>query len=141
MRTHFFAGLLLAGLVLAPAGARAADPAPQSTISEPPKFDITLKPTDVDPKLFRIERAGPGRDFINHAAIYLRFIPVKEGTKIFPVFIQEKNYLSCPKSDKKWLLNDVKQVDQDKRRGIKMYGFFFDRPECDDPTYHLSPVT
>lgn len=142
MRTHIaFTGLLFGALVLTPAGVRAADPAPQSVAPETPKFDMTLKQSDVDTKLYRIERAGPARDFINHAAIYIRFIPVKEGGKVFPVFIQERNYLTCPKNDKRWLLNDVKQVDADRRRGIKMFGFFFDRPECDDPTFHFSPVT
>jgi hypothetical protein len=133
---------LLVGLAFAPGVAGAADPVttPAPT-PQKPKFDITLEDDGALKSLVKIERTGPARDFINNTAIYLRFIPVKQGDKVHPVFIQDRNYLTCPKSDKKYPLNDVKQIDNDKRRGIKMYGFFFQRPECDDPTFHMSAVS
>lgn len=86
-----------------------------------------------------VEKPTEARDFVNHIAIYLRIIPAK-GNRVFPVFIDTHNYLKCPDSDERWILNRVAQVAHDRRRGVKVLGFFFDKPSCDRPHYHMEAV-
>ena len=120
--------LLLAGalLVLAPRAASA--------------FDIDYEPPKELAKVVKIERTGPGEDFGDHVALYLRFIPLK-GTRAFPVFINTHNYLTCPdEKDKKWLVNNIAEADLYKRTGVRLLAFFFDKPACDKPTYHMEAV-
>jgi hypothetical protein len=129
IRRHWKTALLATALVLP--GARFAAAA---------DFDLNIILDDDTKKLVDVEHAMlKGRDFINHVGIYLRFIP--KGKEQFPVFIDTQNYLSCPDiKDKKWMVNDVKQVQADERTGIKSYAFFFDKPECDNPVFHLDAV-
>jgi hypothetical protein len=35
----------------------------------------------------------------------------------------------------------VSRVDFDKGTGIAIYAFFFSRPECDNPTFHMEAIT
>ncbi len=119
--------LTLAALALSAAAAQAA-------------FDMEY---DFDPaaaKYMKIEKPTPARDFANKVAAYLRLVPAEGKTRVFPVFINSQNYLTCPDTDTRWTLVDVKQVSHERRRGIKVLGFFFDRPTCDKPTFHMKPV-
>ncbi|OQY67296.1 MAG: hypothetical protein B6D46_07360 [Polyangiaceae bacterium UTPRO1] len=119
---------LLAALALAPASARA-------------EFDFTVTQLPTSSQYIRMERTGPARDFIQRAAIYLRYVPVK-ANRVYPAFINTHNYLTCPdKPEKKWYLESVSRVDFDKASGIAVYGFFFSRPECDDATFHMEAIT
>ena len=103
-------------------------------------FDLNLVTDEATKKRVDIENAmKQGRDFINHVGIYLRFIP--KGEEAFPVFIDTQNYLTCPDvKDKKWNVNDIKQVHIDVRSGVKVYAFFFDKPTCDAPVFHMKAV-
>jgi hypothetical protein len=123
------ARLLVAALIaLTPALAHAA-------------FDFTVDVAKTSSKLIKMERTGPAKDFIQRAAIYLRYIPAK-GNRVHPAFINTHNYLTCPdKPDKKWHVEGVSRVDFDKSSGIAIYGFFFSRPECDDATFHMEAIT
>jgi len=104
-------------------------------------FDMTVEIAPASSKAIKMERTGPARDFIQRAAIYLRYIPAK-GNRVFPAFINTHNYLSCAdKPDKKWVLENVSRVDFDKSTGIGIYGFFFTRPECDNPTFRMEAIT
>ena len=102
-------------------------------------FDLKL---DVDPgtsNRVKIENAmTQGRDFINHVGIYLRFVP--KDTEPFPVFIDTENYLSCEGSDEKLEVNDIKEVHTHETTGIKVYAFFFDKPSCTEPVFHVKAV-
>lgn len=119
-------GLLLAILLLSAAPAAA--------------FDIDLKLSNDVSKHMSIEKPTPARNFVERVASYLRIIP-KQGNRVFPVFINTHNYLTCPGDEtKKWVLNDVKQVAFDRRSGITVLGFFFDTPDCDNPTFHMEPI-
>ncbi len=121
-------GLVLATLLLA-AAAPAATP-----------FDIDLDVTNDAPKYMQIEKPTAGRAFVGHVVSYVRIIP-KVGKPIYPAFITTHNYLTCPdKKDKKWNVTDVKQVSFDRRSGVEIIGFFFDTPECQNPTFHLEPI-
>jgi len=102
-------------------------------------FEIEYKVPPETAKKIQIERTGPGEDLGDHVALYLRFIPVKSN-RVYPAFINTHNYLTCPDKEKKWLLNNVAEVDHHKRSGIKVLGLFFDKPECDNPTYHMETV-
>jgi hypothetical protein len=103
-------------------------------------FDIDYQAPKDMAKIIQVERTGPAEDFGDHVVLYLRFIPVK-GNRVFPAFINTHNYLTCPDAkDKKWLVNNVAEVDFHKRSGVKILGFFFDKPTCDNPTYHLETV-
>jgi hypothetical protein len=104
-------------------------------------FDLSLDIDAETTKHVTIEKAmTQGRDFINHVGIYLRFVP-KKGTEQFPVFIDTENYLSCPDvKDQTWPVNDVKEVHAHDRSGVKVYAFFFDKPTCDTPVFHMKAV-
>ena len=92
-------------------------------------------------KLIKMERTGPAKDFVQRAAIYLRYIPAK-GDRVHPAFINTHNYLTCAeKADKKWVVEGVSRVDFDKSSGIAIYAFFFTRPECEAPVFHMEAVT
>ncbi len=105
------------------------------------EFDMSVDVAKTSSKVLKMERTGPARDFIQRAAIYLRYVPVK-GTRVHPAFINTHNYLTCPdKPDKKWVVEGVSRVDFDKASGIAVYGFFFSRPECDDATFHMEAIT
>ena len=71
----------------------------------------------------------------------VRFIPTDGKGRPFPVFINTHNYLVCPDSDKKYFLNDVKEVNADRRSGVRVFGFFFAKPPCDKATQHLEAIT
>lgn len=120
---------LIAALVaLAPALARA-------------EFDVTVDIAKTSSKMIKMERTGPAKDFVQRAAVYLRYLPTK-GNRAHPAFINTHNYLSCPnKPDKKWYVEGVSRVDFDKGTGIGIYAFFFTRPECDDATFHMEAIT
>jgi hypothetical protein len=121
-------GLIAATLALTPALAHA-------------DFDMTVEVAPTSSKAIKMERTGPARDFVQRAAIYLRYIPVK-GNRAHPAFINTHNYLTCPdKADKKWPVEGVSRVDFDKSSGIAIYAFFFSRPECDNATFHMEAVT
>ena len=121
-------GLFAALLALTPTLARA-------------DFDIAVDIAKTSSKSIKMERTGVAKDFIQRAAIYLRYIPVK-ANRVYPAFINTHNYLSCPgKGDKKWPLENASRVDYDKASGIAIYAFFFTRPECDDPTFHMEAIT
>lgn len=121
--------LLLAPIALA---ALAAQPALAA-------FDAELKVDEQTTKSMGVEKPTPARDFVQNAAVYIRILP-KKGNRVFPVFINTKNYLTCPDTEQRWLVNDVKQVSYDRRSGVKVLGFFFNRPTCDNPTFHMSGV-
>jgi len=104
-------------------------------------FDMAVDVTKTSSKAIKMERTGPARDFIQRAAIYLRYIPAT-GNRVHPAFINTHNYLTCPdKPDKKWYVESVSRVDFDKGTGIAVYGFFFSRPECDNATFHMEAIT
>ncbi|MBI3770614.1 MAG: hypothetical protein HY271_19260 [Deltaproteobacteria bacterium] len=120
-------GLLLATLLLSAAPVAAFD------------IDYTItNPNDVS-KYMTIEKPTAGRDFVEKVASYVRFVP-KGDRRLFPVFINTHNYLTCPDSEKKWRVNEVKQVSYDRRRGVVMLVFFFDKPACTTPTFYLEPI-
>lgn len=105
-------------------------------------YDMTVETAKTSSTVFKMERTGPARDFVQRTAIYLRYVPNKLGTRVHPAFINTHNYLTCPdKGDKKWPLEGVSRVDFDKGSGIAVYGFFFSRPECDNATYHMEAIT
>ena len=121
-------GLLAALVTLAPTLARA-------------EFDMTVDIAKTSSTAIKMERTGPAKDFVQRAAIYLRYIPVK-GNRAHPAFINTHNYLTCPdKGDKRWYVEGVSRVDFDKGTGIAIYAFFFSRPECDNATFHMEAVT
>ena len=121
-------GLIAALFALVPTPARA-------------EFDMTVETAKTSSKAIKMERTGPAKDFVQRAAIYLRYIPVK-GTRAHPAFINTHNYLTCPdKGDKHWPVESVSRVDFDKGTGIAIYGFFFSRPECDNATFHMEAIT
>ncbi|MCC6763632.1 MAG: hypothetical protein IT293_03135 [Deltaproteobacteria bacterium] len=129
MRTLRLLGMLTLLTALAPAPARA-------------EFDFTVEVLPSSSKAIRMERTGPARDFVQRAAVYLRYVPLKSGQRVFPAFINTHNYLTCAdKPEKKWYLENVSRVDYDKGTGIAVYGFFFSRPECDGPVFHMEAVT
>ncbi len=104
-------------------------------------FDMAVDVAKTSSKAIKMERTGPARDFIQRAAIYLRYIPAT-GNRAHPAFINTHNYLTCPdKPDKKWYVEGVSRVDFDKGSGIAVYGFFFSRPECDNATFHMEAIT
>ncbi len=118
-----------------------ASPQPSPAAGAASKFDMTVVVADSSTKLIKMERTGPARDFIQRAAVYLRYVPLKEKTRVHPAFINMHNYLTCPdKGDKKWYLEGVSRVDFDKASGVGIYGFFFSRPECDDPTFKMEAI-
>ncbi len=120
-------GLLVAAVLLTAMPARA-------------DFDIDLKvDTRYAPGL-RTEKPTKGRNFGEHVASYIRVMPPAGKKRAFPAFISTHNYLTCPNSDKKTPVGDVKQVSYDRRSGTKVLGFFFDPPGCDAPTFHMEPV-
>ena len=45
------------------------------------------------------------------------------------------------KADKKWVVESVSRVDFDKASGISIYAFFFSRPECEAPVFHMEAIT
>jgi len=102
-------------------------------------FDIDLK---VDSKYapgLKVEKPTRGRHFGEHVVSYVRTVPAK-GSRDFPAFISTHNYLTCPGSDTRTPLGEVKQVSYERRSGMKVLGFFFDPPGCDLPTFHMEPV-
>ena len=104
------------------------------------EFDMTVDVAKTSSKAFKLERTGPAKDFVQRAAIYLRYIPNKG--RVFPAWINTHNYLTCPdKPDKKWHVEGVSRVDFDKGSGIAIYAFFFSRPECDNATFHMETIT
>jgi hypothetical protein len=137
-------------LMLAATHAVAADPAspetkpaaPAAKKQEPkkPTFDVDLKVVDASSKDVKFEKPAPPRDFIDRIGIYLRAVPTK-GNKAFPVFVSTRNYLVCPDNPKKYYLNDVKQANFDKRSGVRILGFFFDKPPCEKATQYLEATT
>jgi hypothetical protein len=127
MRTrNWTIGFTLAALLVAAPPALAA-------------FDITLEVAPGADKRMKIEKPTPGRDFVENVASYIRIIP-KEGNRVFPAFITTHNYLTCPDTNQRWNLVDVKQVSAERRSGTKVLGFFFKRPACDNPTFHMEPI-
>jgi len=110
--------------------------APTQALAE---FDMELVVAPTSSKLMKIEKPTPARDFQQHVAAYLRVVPVK-GNRVFPVFVDTHNYLTCPDSEKRWNLRRVSRVNFDKPTGATIYGFFFPRPDCDRPTFHLEGV-
>lgn len=104
-------------------------------------FDMAVTIAPTSSKAIKMERTGPARDFVQRAAIYLRYIPAT-GNRVHPAFINTHNYLTCPdKGDKKWYVEGVSRVDFEKGSGIAVYGFFFSRPECDNATFHMEAIT
>lgn len=165
MHTHAWKlGLLAALVAVLPAAALAQDPstaadgikaapppvpeqaAPGADASAPAApakspFDMTVVVADTSSKAIKMERTGPAKDFIQRAAVYLRYLPVLPKQRVHPAFITTHNYLTCPdKADKKWPLEAVSRVDFDKGSAIAVYGFFFSRPECDNPTFHMEAI-
>ena len=119
----------------AQAAKSAAAPAEKSA------FDMNVEVADSSTKAITLERTGPARDFIQRAAIYLRYMPVTKGERNHPAWINTHNYLTCPdKGDKRWMLEGVSRVDFDKSSAVAVYGFFFSRPECDTPTFHMEAI-
>lgn len=104
------------------------------------EFDMTVDIAKTSSKAFKMERTGPAKDFVQRAAIYLRYIPNKG--RVYPAWINTHNYLTCAdKPDKKWFVEGVSRVDFDKASGIGIYAFFFSRPECDNATFHMEAIT
>jgi hypothetical protein len=121
-------GLIAAIVALVPTLARA-------------EFDMTVEIAPTSSKALKMERTGPAKDFIQRAAVYLRYLPVK-GNRVHPAFINTHNYLTCAdKGDKRWPVEGVSRVDFDKGTGIASSAFFFSRPECDNPTFHMEAIT
>lgn len=127
MRTYpWKSAVLVAALAFCPALALA-------------EFDMELAMAPTSSDLIKIEKPAPARDFQQHVASYLRVLPAK-GNRVFPVFIDSHNYLTCPDSEKRWTLTRVTRVNFDKPSGIAIYGFFFPRPDCDRPTFHMEAI-
>ena len=103
-------------------------------------FDADLVVDPGSAKSVEFQKPMVARDFVDHVAVYLRILPVKTN-RALPVFINTKNYLTCPDSEQRWNLNDVKQVAHDRRSGIKVFGFFFAKPACEKATFHLQAIT
>ena len=104
------------------------------------EFDMSVDIAKTSSKAFKMERTGPAKDFVQRAAIYLRYIPTK-GNRVHPAWINTHNYLTCAdKPDKKWHVEGVSRVDFDKASGIAIYAFFFSRPECDNATFHMEAI-
>ena len=104
------------------------------------EFDMTVDIAKTSSKSFKMERTGPAKDFVQRAAIYLRYIPNKG--RVYPAWINTHNYLTCPdKPDKKWYVEGVSRVDFDKGSGIGIYAFFFSRPDCENATFHMEAIT
>lgn len=145
-------GLIAALLALAPMASAqenktvtvqvpAPGAAPSPEAAGRPKFDMNVVVADTSTKAIKMERTGPAKDFIQRAAVYLRYLPVKEGERVHPAFINTHNYLTCADSgDKKWYLEGVSRVDTDKASAISIYGFFFSRPACDNPTFKMEAI-
>ena len=105
------------------------------------EFDMSVDVAKTSSKALKMERTGPAKDFVQRAALYLRYIPLK-GNRVHPAWINTHNYLTCAdKPDKKWHVEGVSRVDFDKATGIAIYAFFFSRPECDDATFHMEAIT
>jgi hypothetical protein len=121
--------LLLATLTLLTVAARPALAA----------FDIDLEVDPGSAKSVQFQKPAPAREFQTNVAVYLRILPVKSN-RALPVFITTKNYLTCPDSEKHWNLNDVKDVASDRRSGVRVLGFFFEKPACEKATFHLEAV-
>ncbi len=120
---------LLAAATLLMAGSARAD------------FDMSVDVAPTSSKAIKMERTGPARDFVQRAAIYLRYIPLK-GNRVHPAFINTHNYVTCPdKPDKKWVVESVSRVDFDKSSGTSIFAFFFTRPECDNGVFHMEAIT
>ena len=120
---------LLAAATLLMAGSARAD------------FDMSVDVAPTSSKAIKMERTGPARDFVQRAAIYLRYIPLKGG-RVHPAFINTHNYVTCPdKPDKKWVVESVSRVDFDKSSGTSIFAFFFTRPECDNGVFHMEAIT
>lgn len=100
--------------------------------------DLVVEPGSS--KDMKVEKPSPARDYIDHIGVYIRVIPLK-GNRVYPVFINTRNYLTCPDSDKKWLVNDVRDVAFDRRKGVRVLGFFFDKPSCEKATLHFEGIT
>ena len=103
-------------------------------------FDIDLKVDTQYAPGVRVEKPTKGRNFGEHVASYVRIMPPVGKKRAFPAFISTHNYLTCPNSDKKTAVDNVKQVSYERRSGMKILGFFFDPPGCDDPTFHVEPI-
>ncbi len=127
MRTYRWkSAVLVAALAFCPALALA-------------EFDMELAMAPTSSDLIKIEKPAPARDFQQHVAAYLRVLPAK-GNRVFPVFVDTHNYLTCPDSEKRWNLTRVTRVNFDKPSGIAIYGFFFQHPDCDRPTFHMEAI-
>jgi hypothetical protein len=118
--------LLLTALICAAPATAAAD------------WDVKLETDDEIQKYASIEIPSKGRDFIN-LVVYLRFVP-KQGNRFFPAFIDDRNYLHCPDTEKRWNVNAIKRVDFHARSGVKILGFWFDKPDCEEPVFHMEAV-
>jgi hypothetical protein len=103
-------------------------------------FDMDLEVKNDISKWAKIEKPTNARDFVDRVVSYQRFVPNPGQGHVFPVFINTHNYLTCPNSDKKVILSDVKRVSWERRRGIAVLGFFFDKPGCEKPTFHMEPI-
>jgi hypothetical protein len=121
------AAMLLAAMLLTAAPARA-------------DFDIDLKADTKYAPGLKVDKPTRGRNFGEHVVSYVRILPPTQGARVFPAFISTQNYLTCPDSDKRIPLSDVKQVTYDRHSGVKVLGFWFDPPGCDSPTFHMEPV-
>ena len=103
-------------------------------------FSVTLDATPETLKAMKIEGTNDAVNYEDHAQVFLRLIPVK-GNRVFPAFINTHNYLTCPdKKDKKYLLYQISEAELFKRKGIRLLSFFFEKPECDEPTYHMEAI-
>lgn len=105
------------------------------------QFDMKVEIAETSSKMIKMERTGPARDFVQRVAVYLRYIPVT-GNRVHPAFINTHNYLTCEdKPGKQWVVEGVSRVDFDKATGIAIYGFFFSKPDCTLPTFHMEAIT
>ena len=103
-------------------------------------FSITLDATPETLKAMSVEGTNDAVNYEDHAQLMLRLIPTK-GSRVFPAFINTHNYLTCPDNkDKKYLLCQISEAELFKRKGIRLLAFFFEKPACDDPTYHMDAI-
>lgn len=104
-------------------------------------FEADFKPDAETVKAMGVEKPTQARDLVDQVSLYIRIAPLPgKGSQVYPAFINTRNYLVCPDSDKHYLLKKVSRVANDRRRGIKVLAFFFDKPACEKATFHMSAV-
>src|SRR5436309_2470845 len=59
-------------------------------------FDTKLVIAPTSSKTIKAEKPSAAQDYVDHTAIYIRFLPIGGPKRPLPVFISTHNYLTCP---------------------------------------------